>query len=86
MAASVAVLATLAFIGWFIYRLVKGRPFKTHTIAYAVACVAGVFTYAFFLSMLIPELIKIVVSILLGLALIFVAAYLVQRRRQPSKA
>ncbi len=79
-------LAFIGFIGWLIYRAVKGRPFmfKAHTVTYAVACVAGVFTYGFFLSMDIPQLVKIVVSILLGIALIILAAYF-QRRRQMSK-
>ena len=84
MAITVAILASLGFIGWVIYRAVKGKPIKAHVVSYAVACVTGVFTLAYFLSMDIPQLIKIVVSILLGIALIIVAAYL-QRRRQPSK-
>jgi len=84
MATAIAVLASLAFIGWLIYRAVKGRPFKAYIVTYGVACVAGVFTFAFFLSMDIPQLIRVVVSILLGIALIVLAAYL-QRRRQPGK-
>ncbi len=84
MATAVAILATLAFIGWLVFRAVKGKPLKAHVVAYGVACVTGVYTFAFFLSMDIPQLIKIVASILLGVALIFLAAYL-QRRRQPSK-
>ena len=84
MAITVAILAALGFIGWVIYRAVKGKPIKAHVISYAVACVTGVFTLAYFLGMDIPQLIKIVVSILLGIALIFVAAWL-QRRRQLSR-
>ncbi len=38
---------------------------------------------AFFLSMDIPQLIKIVISIVLGIALIFLAAH-IQRRQQDS--
>jgi len=83
MATAVAVLASLGFIGWVIYRAVKGKPIKAHVVAYAVACVTGVFTLAYFLTMDIPQLIKIVASILLGIVLIFVAAYL--QRRQPNK-
>lgn len=79
MAATVAVLVTLTFIGWLIYRAVRSKPIKAHTIAYGVACVTGVFTLAYFFSMDIPQLIKILVSILLGLLLIIFAAYL-QRR------
>ena len=80
---SVAVLGSLAFIGWLLYRAVRGRSLKAHMVAYGVACVAGIFTLAFFLTMNIPQLVKILVSILLGVALIIVAAYL--QRRQPGK-
>jgi len=81
---AVAVLASLAFIGWIIYRAVKVKSVKAHLVSYGVAVVAGVFTYAYFLSMYFPQLIKIVVSILLGIILIIVAALL--QRRQPSKS
>ena len=84
MPITVAILASLGFIGWVIYRMVKGKPIKAHVVSYAVACVTGVFTLTYFLSMDIPQLIKIVVSILLGIALIVVAAVL-QRRRHPVK-
>ena len=84
MAIAIAILASLAFIGWLIYRAVKGRQIKAHTVSYGLACIAGVYTYAFFLSMDIPQLIKVVISILLGVALIILAASL-QRHRQPGK-
>ena len=79
-------LAFIGFIGWLIYRAVKGKPFmfKAHTVTYGLACVAGVFTYAFFLSMNILSPVKILVSIILGIVLIILAA-LLQRRRQPTK-
>ncbi len=80
----VAVLASLAFIGWIIYRAVKQKPIRAHTVTRVLAYVAGIYTFAFFLSMDIPQLVKIMVSILLGAVLIVLAAYL-QRRRQPSK-
>ena len=83
MATAVAVLASLAFIGWIIYRAVKGKSLKAHVVTYGVACVAGAYTFAFFLSMDIPQLVKILVSILLGMALIVLAALL--QRRQPGK-
>ncbi|MFC1983193.1 hypothetical protein ACFLV5_05385 [Chloroflexota bacterium] len=79
MLTAVAVLASLFFIGWLIFRAVRQKPIKAHTISRGLAYVAGVFTFAFFLSMNIPELIKIMVSIFLGIALIVLAAYL-QRR------
>ena len=83
MATAVAVLASLAFIGWIIFRAVKGKSIKAHFVSYGVAVVAGVFTYAYFLSMDFPQLIKIVISILLGIILIVVGA--LYQRRQTGK-
>jgi len=84
MLPTVTVLASLGFIGWLIYRAVSGKPIKAHTVAYGVACITGIFSLAYFLTMdVVPQLIKIVVCILLGVALIIVAAYL--QRRQPAK-
>jgi len=74
MATAVAVLASLAFIGWIIYRAVKEKSVKAHFVSYGVAVVTGVFAYAYFLSMDFPQLIKIVVSILLGILLIIVGS------------
>ena len=79
MATAVAVLAALAFIGWLIFRAVKDKSVKAHFVSYGVAVVAGVFTYAYFLSLDFSQLIKIVASILLGIILIVLAA-LLQRR------
>ncbi len=79
MATVVAVLASLAFIGWLIYRAVKDKSVKAHFISYGIAIVAGVFTYVYFLSLDFPQLIKIVASIILGIVLIIVGA-LYQRR------
>ncbi len=79
MATVVAVLASLAFIGWLIYRGVKDKSVKAHFISYGVAIVAGVFTYAYFLTLDFPQLIKIITSIILGIILIVVGA-LYQRR------
>ena len=80
MLTAVAVLASLVFVGWLIFRAVRQKTVNAHTVSRALAYVAGVFTFAYFLSMNIPELIKIVVSILLGMALIVLAAFL-QRSR-----
>ena len=81
MAIAVAVLATLYFIGWIIYKAVKDKPIKAHFVSYGVAVITGVFAYAYFLSIDLTQLIKVVVSIVLGIVLIIVAA-LYQRRRE----
>ena len=84
MATAIAILASVAFIGWLIYRAVRGKQVKAHHITYGIAVITGIFTYGFFLSMDILQPVKILVSILLGMALIVLAAFL-QRRRQPGK-
>jgi hypothetical protein len=76
---AIAILAALAFIGWIIFRAVRTKSIKAHFVSYGVAVVAGVFTYAYFLTMDFPKLIKIIVSIFLGIILI-IAAALYQRR------
>jgi len=81
---TIATFAILGFIGWLIYRAVRGRQVKAHHITNGIAVVTGIYTYGFFLSMNILQPVKILVSILLGMALIVLAAYL-QRRHQSSK-
>ena len=81
MLTAIAVILSLAFIGWFSMWAVKRKPIKAHLVMYGLSCVAGVYTLAFFLSMDIPRMLKILVCIILGSVLIFLAAWL-QRRRQ----
>ncbi|MBA7716257.1 hypothetical protein ES703_125326 [subsurface metagenome] len=81
---TIATFAILGFIGWLIYRAVRGRQVKAHHITYGIAVITGIFTYGFFLSMNILQPVKILVSIILGMVLIVLAAYL-QRRRQASR-
>ena len=76
---TIATFAILGFIGWLIYRAVRGRQVKAHHITYGIAVITGIFTYGFFLGMDILQPVKILVSIFLGLGLIVFAAYL-QRR------
>ena len=66
MLTAVAVLASLVFVVWLIYRAVRQKTVNAHVVSRAIAYVASVFTFAYFLSMNIPELIKIVVISSLG--------------------
>jgi hypothetical protein len=76
---TVAVLATLGFVAWVIVRAVREKAIKAHFISYGIAVIAGIFTYAYFLSLDFPQLLKIVASIILGILLIIFGA-LYQRR------
>jgi len=79
MLTAVAVLVSLVFIGWLVFRAVRQKSVKAHFVSYGIAIVAAIFTYAYFLSLDLAQLIKVLVSIVLGIFLIFIAA-LYQRR------
>jgi tryptophan-rich sensory protein len=81
MLTAIAVILSLASICWLIWRAVKRRPIRAHLVKYGLSCLAGIFTPALFLSMDIPRIAKVLVCIILGAVLIFLAAWL-QRRRQ----
>jgi hypothetical protein len=77
---AIAVLAILALISWLIFRAAKRQAIKAHSVSYGVAIIAGIFTYVYFLTLDLPQLFKIVGSIVVGIVLIILAA-LYQRRR-----
>ncbi|MDD4875689.1 MAG: hypothetical protein PHQ86_00940 [Dehalococcoidales bacterium] len=80
-----AILASLVFFGWLFYRAIKQKPVRAHTVTRVIAYVTCIYTFTFFLTMDIPQLIKILASIILGAVLIVIAAY-IQRRRQMTKS
>lgn len=84
MLTAIAVILSLVFIGWLIWWGVKRKPIKAHLVMYGISSLTGIYTLAFFLAMDIPRIIKVLVSIILGAVLIFLAAWL-QRRRQPGQ-
>ena len=76
---AIGILALLALIGWLSWRAAKKYTIKAYMIMYGLSGLAGIFTLAFFLDMDLPKIMKILVCIILGVALIFVAAWF-QRR------
>jgi steroid 5-alpha reductase family enzyme len=80
----IAILLAVAFIGWIIYTAAKRKQIKIYVDMYWLSSLVGVFTVAFFMTMDIPRMIKILVCIVLGAVFIFLAAYL-QRRKQPKR-
>ena len=73
-AVAIAVLGSIAFIAWMIWRAVREKSLSAHVVSYGIAILAAVFTYGYFLSLGIDALLKIVVSIVVGVILIFIAA------------
>ena len=84
MLTAIAVILSLAFIGWIAWLALKRKSIEAHAVMYGLSCLSGIFTLAFFLSMDIPKIIKVLVCIILGAFLIFLAAYF-QRQRQSGK-
>ena len=80
--AAVGILAVLALIGWLSWRAAKRKAIKAYMIMYGLSSLAGIFTLAFFLNMDLPKIVKILVCIILGVALIFVAAWFQRRAKQ----
>jgi len=69
MLTAIAVLLTLILVGWLIFRGAKKKPISAHLVMYGLSVVSGIFTITFFLSMDLDRMIKILVSIILGAAL-----------------
>lgn len=84
MLTAIGIILSLAFIGWLIWRAVKRKPIKAYMAMYGLSCVAGIFTLAFFLSMDISKMVKILACIILGGILIYLAAQLQQRTKARS--
>jgi uncharacterized membrane protein YfcA len=81
MLTAVGIVLSLSFIGWLAWRAAKRRAIKAYMAMYGLSCVAGIFTLAFFLSMDISKMIKILVCIIFGSILIYFAARLQQRAK-----
>jgi multisubunit Na+/H+ antiporter MnhE subunit len=79
MAGFVAVLASLAFIVWFIFWAVREKSLKAHSVSFGVAVVAAILTYSYFLSMELPQFLKIIASIILGVVLIIIGGLYARR-------
>lgn len=74
MLIAIAILLSLAFIVWLIRLAVKKKPVRAHMVMYMLSWLTGVFSISYFLSMDIERIAKILISIVLGAILIFIAA------------
>jgi uncharacterized membrane protein YfcA len=81
MLTAVGIVLSLAFVGWLIWRAARRKVVRAYMAMYGLSCVAGVFTLAFFLSMDMSKMIKILACIVFGGVLIYLAARLQQRAK-----
>ncbi len=84
MLIALAVILSAGFVGWLIWRAVKGKPIKVHLVMNGLATLASIYTIAFFMTMDIPTIAKVLGVIVLGGVLIYLAARM-QRREQAGK-
>jgi len=84
MLIAVAIILSAAFVGWLVWRAVKGKPIQVHLVMYGLSALTSIYTIAFFMTMDIPTIAKVLAAITLGAVLIFIAARQ-QRRRQPDE-
>lgn len=92
MVTFVTIVGIFIFIGWLIYRAGTARKggksveevLKPHIIMYGLSCIAGLSAFSFFISMDISKPLKILICILVGGALIFLASRF-QRKAQRSQ-
>ena len=85
MVIGVGIILSLVFIGWLVWWAVKRRPVKAHMVMYGLSWLTGIFTLAFFLDMDMEKIVKILVCIVLGAALIFLAGHLQRRQSHRSE-
>jgi len=81
MLIAVGIILSLAFIGWLIWHAARRKAIKAYMAMYGLSSVAGIFTLAFFLSMDISKMIKILACIIFGGILIYLASRLQQRAK-----
>ena len=81
MLTAIGIILSLIFVGWLTWRAAKRKSIKAYMAMYGLACLTGVFTLAFFLSMDINKMVKILICIVLGGVLIYIAARLQQRAK-----
>lgn len=79
------IALSAGYVGWLVFwHAIRRKPIKAHLIMYGLSVLAGIYTIAFFMTMDIPRIVKVVVAVVLGAVLIFVAARQ-QRQRQPGE-
>ena len=76
-----AIWLSVGFVGWLVWRAVKGKPIQVHLVMNGLAALTSICAIAFFMTMDIPTIAKVLTAIILGAVLIVIAARQ-QRRRQ----
>jgi len=82
---ALAIILAAGFVGWLIWRVVRGKQIKVHQVMYGLCALSGIYSIVFFMNMNVPTIAKVSTGIVLGAVLIIIAARL-QRRKQHEKS
>jgi len=84
MITAISIGLSAGFIGWLAWRAIKKQPMKIHLVMYGIAVIAAILSIAFFMTMDIPTIAKVLSAIILGGVLIYLAGR-TQRHKQTEK-
>ena len=79
---ALAIILAVGFVGWLIWRAVKGKQVRVHLVMYGLCALAGIYAIVFFMNMDIPTIAKVLTAIILGGVLISIAARQQRRKQQ----
>lgn len=82
---ALAIILAAGFVGWLIWRAVKGKTIRVHLVMYGLCALSGIYAIVFFMNMDIPTIAKVLTAIILGSVLISIAARQ-QRRKQQNQS
>ena len=82
---ALAIILAAGFVGWLIWRAIKGRKIKIHLVMYGLSALSCIYAIVYFMNMDVPTIAKVLTAIILGGVLIFIAARQ-QRRKQQNQS
>jgi len=82
MLIALAVILAAGFVGWLIWRALKGKQIKIYLVMYGLSALSGIYSIIYFMNMDVPTVAKVLTAIILGGVLIWIAA---RRQSQTQK-
>lgn len=79
---ALAVILSAGFVGWLVWRAIRGMETKTHLVMYVLCAISGVYAIVFFMTMAVPSVAKVLVAIAIGVFLIWLASRQQRKKQQ----
>ena len=79
---ALAIILAAGFVGWLIWRAVKGKQIRVHLVMYGLCALSGIYSIVFFMNMDVLTIAKVLTAIILGGVLISIAARQQRRKQQ----